>query len=205
MLKEYSLKALQIAINQAIQLDDQLPVRLKELNSKVIEILLSPLNVGFFIEFRDGVIQLLAHHDAPADTVIQSSPMGLIRLSILPASKARSLFNDSIRISGDTELGQRVKKIFDSIDIDWENHLARFTGDIAAYQIGRFVRKSLSFKQTIDESMRLNVTEYLQEELRLTPSVREINDFFQDVDDLSLDVERLHAHLNHLISLYEKN
>ncbi|MCK1850929.1 YihY/virulence factor BrkB family protein, partial [Legionella pneumophila] len=32
------------------------------------------------------------------------------------------------------------------IDIDWEGHLAHFTGDVVAHQIGSFVRKGLEFK-----------------------------------------------------------
>ena len=103
-------------------------------------------------------------------------------------------------MTGDTELGQQVKKLFDEMDIDWEGHLAHFTGDVVAHQIGSFVRKGMAFKKQFDESMRQNVTEYLQEELRIVPSRNELDDFFTEVDELSLSVERLQAHVNQLIS-----
>ena len=205
MLKKYSLKALQIAINKATKLDEQMPVKLKSLDNKTLEMIISPLNVNFFILFKDGEIILLDRCDKEADTVIHSNPLGLIRLSLLPASKARSLFNDKIRMTGDTELGQQVKKLFDEMDIDWEGHLAHFTGDVVAHQIGSFVRKGLSFKKKIDESMRQNMSEYLQEELRFIPTKYELEDFFAEVDELSLRVERLQAHVNQLISRYEIN
>ncbi|CAM3079379.1 Protein YigP [Legionella steigerwaltii] len=205
MLKKYSLKALQIAINKAAKLDEQTPVKLKALDDKILEMIISPLNVNFFILFKDGEIILLDRCDRDADTVIHSNPLGLIRLSLLPASKARSLFNDKIRMTGDTELGQHVKKLFDEMDIDWEGHLAHFTGDVVAHQIGSFVRKGMSLKKKLDESMRQNVSEYLQEELRVIPSKYELEDFFAEVDELSLSVERLQAHVNQLISRHEIN
>jgi ubiquinone biosynthesis accessory factor UbiJ len=205
MLKKYSLKALQIAINKAARLDESMPAKLQELNHKVIEMIISPLNVNFFILFENGEICLLDRYDKEADTVIHSSPIGLIRLSLLPASKARSLFNDKIRMTGNSELGQQVKKLFDEMDIDWEEHLAHFTGDVVAHQIGSFVRRGIAFKKQVDESMRQNVSEYLHEELRVLPSKNELEDFFAEVDELSLSVERLQAHVNQLISHYEIN
>lgn len=203
MLKKYSLKALQIAINQAAKLDENMPAKLRTLDNKSLEMIISPLNVNFFILFKDGEIILLDRFDREADTVIHSNPLGLIRLSLLPASKARSLFNDKIRMKGDIELGQQIKKLFDEMDIDWEGHLAHFTGDVVAHQIGSFVRKGMAFKKKFDESMRQNISEYLNEELRVLPTKYELEDFFAEVDELSLSVERLQAHINQLLNHYE--
>lgn len=205
MLKKYSLKALQTAINQAMSLDDTMHTKLLALDEKVLEMVISPLNVTFFIQFLNGEMLLLDQYDGHADTIIHSNPIGLIRLSLLPPSKARSLFNDKIRMSGDIEFGQQVKKLFDEMDIDWEGHLAHFTGDVVAYQIGSFIRKGIEIKNQFSTSMRQNITEFLQEELRVIPSRNELEDFFNDVDDLSLSVERLQAHVNQLMSDHEIN
>lgn len=203
MIKKYSLMVLQKALNHALSLDESMPVKIQALHGKVLEMIISPLNVHFFIRFAHREMQLLAHYDGHPDTVIHSSPLGLIRLSLLPASKVRSLFNDKIRMSGDVELGQQVKKLFDELDIDWEEHLAHFTGDVAAHQIGSLFRQGLAFKNRISTSMRHNVTEYLQEERRVFPSREEIDDFFTDIDELSLRTERLAAHVNQLLALHE--
>ncbi|EHL32445.1 ubiquinone biosynthesis accessory factor UbiJ [Legionella drancourtii] len=184
-------------------LDEHMPAKLQALENKTLEMIITPLNVNFFIHFKNGEIQLLDHYDTRADTIIHSNPLGLIRLSLLPASQARSLFNDKIRMSGDIELGQQVKKLFDEMDIDWEGHLAHFTGDVIAHQIGSFIRKGMNLKQHFDDSMRQNLSEYLQEELRVVPSKNELEDFLVGVDELSLSVERLQAHVNHLLSRHE--
>jgi ubiquinone biosynthesis accessory factor UbiJ len=200
MLKKYSLKTLQKATNAALSLDEHMPEKLQALDSNVLKIMITPLNVHFFIRFANQEILLLENYEGTPDTIIHSSPIGLIRLSLLPTSKARSLFNDKVHMSGDIELGQQVKQLFDQIDIDWEGHLAQFTGDVVAHQIGSLVRKGIHFKNHINESMRLNISEYLQEELSLVPSRNELDDFFNDIDALSLDVERLTAHINQLMS-----
>ena len=198
MIKQYSLLALQKAINFALSLDSDMPKKLEVFEGKVIEIVLKPLDLCFFMRFQDQQIELLAYYEGLPNTVIYSSPLGLIRLSILPASKLRSLFNDQIRISGDTILGQKVKALFDEIDIDWEGHLAYFTGDVVAHQIGSWVREGYSFNRRLLSSLGRSVSDYIHEERRIFPSQEEIQDFFEDVDELSLRVERLRAHFNHL-------
>lgn len=204
MIKELSLKALQKAINTALSLDATMPERVRALAGKVLEVVISPLEVRFFIRFGEDGSLLLSDRSATAATaVIHSSPLGLIRLSLLPTSKARSLFNDKVRLSGDVVFGEQVKKLFDAMDIDWESHLAHFTGDVVAHQIGTLFRQGRAFKNRLEHSLRASVTEYLQEEARLFPGRQEINDFLSDVDALMLSVERLQARINHLQARHE--
>ena len=44
--------------------------------------------------------------------------------------------------------------------------------------------------------MKHHLSDYLHEELRAFPPQEEVHDFFNDVDALSLRVERLTAHMN---------
>jgi ubiquinone biosynthesis accessory factor UbiJ len=201
MIKQYSLSALQKAMNHGLALDPATPEKIEALHGKILEMIISPLDVHFFMRFNHTKLELLAKLDADtqANTIIHSSPLGLIRLSLLPASKVRSLFNENIRMTGDTELGQQVKQLFDGLDIDWEGHLAHFTGDVVAHQLGRFAQGGRRLKQKLTTSMQQNVTEYLHEELRVLPPREELHDFMNDIDALSLRVERLAAHINQLI------
>jgi ubiquinone biosynthesis protein UbiJ len=199
MMIKHSLPLLQKAMNKALHLDGAMPEKLRRLEGKCLQICITPLQVQFFMTFEGGEIVLLEQADSP-DTVIESSPLGLIRLSLLPLSRARSLFHDEVRFSGDTELGQQVKQLFDELDIDWEGHLARFTGDVVAHQVGSFIRRGRAMKQELTQSLCTNVSEYLHEELRHFPPAEELNDFFADVDTLVDDTERLAAQIHFLIT-----
>jgi len=204
MLKQLTLQTLQFAMNQAMGLDDKTVERLKTLEGKMIEMVILPLHVHFYLTFENGKILLLAESEQSPDTIIHTSPMGLIRLSFLPSSKMRSLFNDNIQISGDIHLGQELKEIFDQIDIDWEGHLAHFTGDVAAYHIGKVMRKGKDLHQRYSQSLKSNTKEYVLHEMQLTPTPAELEQFYQDVDDIRLRTERLIAHVNFLMAEDEK-
>lgn len=198
MIKSISLQALQYAINQAIALDKDMPEKLYPFDHKVIEMVILPLGVRFYLRFFQGVIYLNKETTKAPDTIIHTSPLGLIRLSFLPSSKMRSLFNDNIRITGDLELGQSLKKIFDNMDIDWEGHLAHFTGDVAAFHIGKVFRKGVQFQAKCVEHLKQSTEAYLIHEAHITPSKQELDEFCEDVDELRLRAERLLAHAHYL-------
>lgn len=203
MIKKYSLKALEKAINYALRMDEDLPQKMKPLQGRVVAVVIAPLGVRFFILFEDRGLRLRDAFEGTVDTTIHSSPLGLIRLSFLPASQARSLFNEKIRLTGDVELGQEVKKLFDALDIDWEGHLAQFTGDVCAHQIGSLFKKASQFHQRLGQSLRHNSREYVQEERQLLPSREEVEDFFAEVDEARLEVERLEAQLKKIVGAHE--
>lgn len=204
MLKKISLQALQFAINQAINLDPQMPEKLLGVNQKIVEMIISPLNVHFYICILDGKVFLKNDCLTKPDTIIHSNPMGLIRLSLLPSSKMRSLFNDQIQISGDVQVGQKLKQIFDSMHVDWEGHLAHFTGDVVAHQIGRVFRKGRTIQKQYLDSIKKTGKDYLTHEANLVPSKEEIEKFCGEVDDLRLRTERLSAHVQFLMTKNEK-
>lgn len=204
MLKKISLQALQYAINQAISLDHFTLERLKKLDGKLIEIVILPLHVHFYIHFEQSKIELLHESIRQADTIIHTSPLGLIRISFLPSSKMRSLFNDHIQISGDIQLGQELKEIFDKIDIDWEGHLAHFTGDVVAYHVGKVFRKGKKIQEKYVQSLKFQAKEFILHEQLLAPTQPELEEFYRHVDDIRLRTERLIAHVHYLMAENEK-
>ena len=71
MLKKYSLKTLQLALNAALTLDEQMPEKLNSLEGKVLKLIINPLEASFFIRFSNKKIQLLDSYDEEPDTIIQ--------------------------------------------------------------------------------------------------------------------------------------
>lgn len=199
MIHTYSLRLLEKAIQKALTLDPLSSDKIGRLNGKVIKIIILPLRTSFYMAFEHDSIALYSDYPSAADTTIQSTPMGLIRLSLLPASKVRSLFNNQITITGDILVGEEVKRLFDTLDLDWEGYLAQFTGDVVAHQVGALARFGLKLKTQTQTSLTRQIQEYIQEEKRCSPSQEEVEDFMNDVDELSLKVERLEAYLHHYL------
>jgi len=205
MIKQYSLLMLQKAVNVALSWDEKTQAKLLSLEGRVIQVTVLPLAIRFYMSFHDQSVLFFSNHEGFVDTKIESSPIGLIRLSFLPASKVRSLFHDGVTISGDVELGQQVKALFDELDIDWEGTMANFTGDVIAYQVGNLVRYGRTYTTELTDSLRHHVGEYLQEERRIFPPREEVSDFFDEVDKLLLEVERLEATFEHTVKTHENH
>ena len=70
MLKKYSLKALQKAINHALALDEFMPAKIAAFQGKVLEIIVIPLGVNFYIRFEQEELQLLDNYNGQPDTIV---------------------------------------------------------------------------------------------------------------------------------------
>lgn len=126
-----------------------------------------------------------------------------------PQLKTNSTISDSIIVSSEQrvteqeiptateQLGQTLK------DLLSEMNIAQFTGNKLANQINVLLDKGLEFKNQISDSIQCNISDYLQEELQGFTSRNQLDDFIQDLDELSLNIERLEAHIQQLTSGHE--
>ncbi|MCL9683017.1 hypothetical protein [Legionella maioricensis] len=96
------------------------------------------------------------------------------------------------------ELGRHVKNL-------WNELSGQLSAEDVVHQLGSLVSRGKELKTQFIEAVPQNIAEYLQEELRIFPSRNELNDFFNEIDDLSLSVGRLQAHVNQLMSAHEIN
>ncbi|MCC6303358.1 MAG: SCP2 sterol-binding domain-containing protein [Gammaproteobacteria bacterium] len=190
LLSTTALGALRAALDQALRLDPATRERLAGLSGKAIEVRLRPFDVCFFLLPGADGLDLAPTLERAPDAVFSGTPLGLLR-GALGRGQRRELFGDDLRIEGDIELGRRLKAILDAIDIDWEEHLSRLVGDVAAHQIGNLARGLDRWSREAGAAMADNLDEYLHEEARLTPTRAEIDAFLAAVDVLRGDADRL--------------
>lgn len=95
-------------------------------------------------------------------------------------------------------LEQQLKTLFSELNS------SHFTGDKVTHQIGALIGKGLKFAQQLNEPIQPNETRDVEAEWQTTSS-EQWDDFINEVDELSLSVERLQAHINQLMSCYEIN
>ncbi len=198
-MKRQALHALQNAINALIQDDPDARDTLPMLAGHVLEINLTPMAFQCFMEWTTHDVRCHAIMDQPADLCITGSPWAFMRLCRRSSHPASADAHDNIDFQGDLEFGQAVQKFFNQLHIDWEGHLATLTGDLVAYQIGSMVRQGQALSETLQHTLQENLADYIHEEKRLAPSREELNDFFNDVDELRLRVERLNANIQRLL------
>jgi ubiquinone biosynthesis protein UbiJ len=111
----------------------------------------------------------------------------------LVSNAASLLLKGEVEISGDTKLGHQFKNIFSSMDIDWSEPLAKIMGDGLAYQLTQSGKKFSNWGKDTVKSVSTSFSEYLQEESRDVITDTELDIFYQQVDQIRDDVDRLQA------------
>ena len=198
MLGSIANTTLETLLKAYLNLDPDSSARLQALKGKVVRIELKGLNLHFTLMFTQTGLQLLEQYEGQVDTTIRGSPIGLVRLGLI-STPSSHFFAEDVEISGDTELGQSVKDVFDSLDIDWEEHLSHVIGDTLAHQAANTLRSAVSWGQQTRNNLQANLSEYIHEEVRCFPPREELEDFYEEIDQLRDDIERLAARVQRLL------
>ena len=188
---------LETALNTALRLDPAAYSRLAKFADKVIAIELQGLDLTLYLLPGPQGISLMSQYPAEPDTVLSGTPLALAKMALGPdASKV--LFAGEVTISGDVETGQRFKRLLDELDIDWEEQLSRYSGDLVAHKLGDLVRATASWGQQALKILGEDATEYLQQEGQDLPIPGAVQQFLHEVDRLRDDTARLEARVNRL-------
>jgi len=198
LFRSLVLTALETALSHFIRLDPDAKIFLEPLSGKVIQLdLLNPDITVFLCPNADN-IQVLENCPAIPDTRLQGSVMDFAAMG-LRQRPMDSLFAGEITVAGNVNTGRDFQNLFERLEIDWEEQISRLTGDVIGHQIGRLFRSAKTWGSESIDSLRLNVTEYLQEETRDLPTRIETNHFISAVDNVRTDSDRLEARVQRLL------
>lgn len=141
----------------------------------------------------------------PVDATISGRLFALFDLA-LEDDKISTSIRERVNIYGDAAIAQQMQKILTDLDIDWEEVLSQYTGDVLAFQIHQKARQAGEFfKQSLHSFMQTN-SEFLREEAHLTPTLPEFERFQQEVTAIKHDIDRTEARLRQLlINIRDKN
>lgn len=197
MIGVAALAGLEQALNAALALDPQTGKRLARLQGRLIAVELRGTGITLTLQpTSEGKLRLMGDHDGEVDTTLRGAPFALLRMS--SGRTGEGMFSGEVEIDGDVELGQQIQRVFEKLDIDWEEHLSRLTGDIVAHQIGNSVRGLFTWGRRATEHLGMNTADYLQEESDTLPVDWEVEEFIQGVDTLRSDVDRIEARVKRL-------
>jgi ubiquinone biosynthesis protein UbiJ len=139
--------------------------------------------------------RLLFSHGLPAapDALIAGSPINLVRIA---GGDAEQLIRQGqAKVSGDTEVAADFQALLRLVRPDWEEELARITGDAIAHEAGRAVQGFVSWAASARDSLGRSAAEYLTEESRAVISRTELEEFLAGVDTTVAAVDRLEARI----------
>jgi len=199
------IASLEQAVNGYLDMDPQAREQMRGLHGQVIAFELQGLGRKLYLIPGQNRLQILSFYEGDPDCTLRGTPLALAAMSE-QRTKTDRIFSGDVEITGDTDLAHRLGKILAAMDIDWEEQLSRFSGDIIAHEVGNAVRGTSRWGRSTLNTLKLDLKEYLQEESGLLPVRREIEGFLAEVDTLREDTDRLVARMERLRShLSEKN
>jgi ubiquinone biosynthesis protein UbiJ len=197
-------RSLESVFNRYLRLDPTAGDRLAGLDGRVIALELRGLDLMLVFRVQGRGIVFIDEPDRKPDTLLRGTPLGITRLGLGRGSATGALFSGDVEISGDVETGQAFKAVLDAVDIDWEEQLSRYTGDLLAHQMGNAARHAGRWLDHARLTLEQDLSEYLQEELRVVPTRIEIENLIEDIGRLGMDADRLEARLKRLLAMRGK-
>jgi len=194
------LKPLEIALNHALRFDMESHEKLQRFASRSIRIDITNLNIAVIARFTDDRILLETAEEHVADLMIKADSFALLKLVQQPDS----LFSNQIQIRGDVQFAKQLQDWQQHFDFDWEQQLARVTGETLAYPLAQSLRRGFDWLNYNRSEFEQSLAEYLREESQYLPDKSQTQRFMQNVDLLRADTERLEARIKRLQNLIEK-
>jgi ubiquinone biosynthesis protein UbiJ len=194
------LKPLEMALNHALRFDMESHEKLLRFAKRSIRIDITNLNIAVIARFTDDQILLEMAEEHVADLMIKADSFALLKLLQQPDS----LFSNQIQILGDVQFAKQLQDWQQHFDFDWEQQLARLTGDTLAYPLAQSLRRGFDWLKYNRSEFEQSVAEYLREESHYLPDKSQTTRFMQNVDLLRADTDRLEARIKRLQNIIEK-
>ncbi len=200
MIKDYFLNAFSTAINRYLHLDPASSDRLKLLNGKSIAVELLPIHVTLYCHFSLTGVTVQSDTLEATDAQLRGTPLQMMG-AMLDKDNRQRFFAEDLQIEGNASVAQHALALFDQLHLDVDEHLSKWLGDIPAHHIGRTFRDMTGWLNKTKNTLLQNINEYVHEEALWLPQREALQDFFTDIDNLRMDVDRLEVRVKQLTAL----
>ncbi len=189
-------KPLETLLNRGISSSREASRLSRSLAGRRLRIELRGLPLALEIAATEDGLALSEGSQQTPDCVISGLPLSLARLGL--TGDADIFRQGGVSISGDPVLAQDFQRLLDLARPDWEEELSRQVGDVAAHQVGNAARGLARWGQQAVDTLSRDTGEFLKEESRDLPTRFEVDEFLDQVDDVSAAVDRAEARLRRM-------
>ncbi|QCF26957.1 ubiquinone biosynthesis accessory factor UbiJ [Hydrocarboniclastica marina] len=181
------------ALNRSLGLDPVSHEALRKLLEEPFLIRLEPPGLELWLTADHRTLHVQQHCALEPALTLTGSPLAFAAAALGDPHVFR---DERVKAVGDVSLAHHFQRLLQQMEPDWEASLAKAVGGVPAHFIARRVRQSLRWSREARQTLSRNVEEYLHEESRTLPARGEAEAFFEDVDNLRLDTDRLAARLD---------
>lgn len=189
MLKVFFTQALEMATHNLLTMDPNHIHFLKKHHGKVLKITLLDIHQTFYLVIHSQRIYINSFFNDPADTNVTGTTFAFINQAIGHDAMA------NLQIDGDIDLAQDLQKLIKQFDCNWREFFAFCFGDVAAYKMATVGSQLTNTVHQISSRTLDDLLDYIHEEKRFLPTQEEVEDFYEEVANLRLAIDRLEARL----------
>ena len=185
MIHKLVVSTLEHQINQALHGEQSRLEALNQMSGKKIAIALKGFKFKFTFLPDNQKVRVLDDYKGEVDVLISSPPFSLLRLLL----ETTASHNPDVIITGDKTIGLQFLQILKKLEIDWEEQLASWLGNMPIAQY---------LKRDRFHNLQDKLNTYLQEKTHHLPTRMEMDTFFMAVKILDDDVQHLEQRVRRL-------
>jgi ubiquinone biosynthesis protein UbiJ len=187
-----ALAALEAALNRALALSPHSVADLAQLEDCVFALHCTAPALSVYLHPGAQGMRLTGFHQGPVTTSIKGTAADFTELATASDPTA-TLINGGLELEGDSAPLIELQRILAALDMDWEAPLVDALGDVAGHQLAQLLRSAFAWGKQASASLARQLQEFIHEEARLSPPRLELEDFYRDVQELGLRVDRLQS------------
>lgn len=198
---------LEKGINKLLSLDEDSAPRIARLKGKRLTLSLTELPADFLFVFSESVDVLVAErssNDSSTPSVTADSDC-FMATSLFTLPELQNISNitqlikqDKLVLEGDIQVAQQFSNLIKALDIDWEEQLARHTGDILAHEVFQFAGRVSKSLQAVKQRLDATFKDAMLEEKQLVAPAPLVDEFSSQVSELHQRAQQLERRLERL-------
>ncbi|TQV74657.1 hypothetical protein FLL45_06760 [Aliikangiella marina] len=197
LIRETSCAAIEQAGNRLLSLDPEAQSKLESFADKVIHIRIEDFQLDYYFLFPGGSLVVLPKSDREPSASIQGKMSAFIG-SINAENSGDSIFKGDLHFSGEINVARQFQSLTQSLKIDWQEPISQVFGDVVGHNISQGIKHIGGFLEGFIGNLKQDVPEYLREEIQVTPSKLELDNFYESIDTLRSQTDRLEARIQRL-------
>jgi ubiquinone biosynthesis protein UbiJ len=198
-----ALAALEAALNRALALSPHSKADLAQLEECVFALHCTAPAISIYLHPGAQGMRLTGFHHGPVTTSIKGKAADFTELAT-SSDPTATLINGGLELEGDSAPLIELQHILAGLDMDWEAPLVDSLGDVAGHQLAQMLRHAFAWGKQASASLTRQLEEFIHEEARLSPPRLEVEDFYHDVQELGMRVDRLESRAERLRQRLQK-
>lgn len=187
--------SLEVAVNKTLEYDPGSRNKLQALAGKTLLIRCSQPRFELYVCLEDESVAFKSHTEETVTSQIHGSAVSLIALAKAGTS---SLAGSGVEVLGSTSLLSDLLAIAKQLDVDWEEPLSQLAGDVVGPKLAGILRSGHQWFEQRRHTAESLFSQYITEETHASPSAPEQQQYFDKIEQLRNDVDRVAAKFERL-------